>query len=71
MTLHDAISHFGSKARLARALGIQRASVQEWSEIPIDRQCQIEVITRGRLIADRKKLTLEPPAGAPLDARVA
>lgn len=58
MKLSDAIQHFGNKARLARALGIGRASVSEWRDIPIDRQCQIEVITAGALRADRSKLAI-------------
>jgi biotin operon repressor len=56
MTTDDAVRYFGTKAELARQLGITRASVSGWREIPIDRQCQIEVITGGRLLADRDRL---------------
>jgi hypothetical protein len=53
----DAIRHFGSQAALARALGIKRASVHSWGEeIPLDRQCQLEVVTDGKLRADRALL---------------
>jgi transcriptional repressor of cell division inhibition gene dicB len=52
MTKREAILHFGSQAALARALGIGRASVNQWPEIPLPRQFQIQVITDGHLLAD-------------------
>jgi DNA-binding transcriptional regulator YdaS (Cro superfamily) len=61
MTKQDAVSLFGSQAALARALGIGRASVNAWGDqIPIDRQCQIEIITGGKLTADRHLLFPQP-----------
>jgi DNA-binding transcriptional regulator YdaS (Cro superfamily) len=60
MTKKEAAAHFGSQAALARALGIGKAAVGAWIDIPIDRQCQIEVITTGRLQADRSRLTSIP-----------
>jgi len=55
MTKTDAISHFGTQAALARALGIHRAAINGWGEqIPIGRQYQIEVLTCGALKADRQ-----------------
>lgn len=56
MNLQTAVMHFGSKAALARALGIKRAAVGEWKTIPIGRQCQLEIVTQGALRADRSKL---------------
>lgn len=54
MTRSDAIKHFGSKANLARALGITYAAVHQWGEeIPLLRQYQIQTITRGALKAPR------------------
>lgn len=57
MTLDQAVEHFGSRAALARAVGVSPQAVQQWGEtgrIPRGRQFQIEVITRGELKADRK-----------------
>lgn len=56
MTKQEAVNHFGTQAALARALGIKKAAVSEWSEIPIGRQCQIEILTSGMLVADRGRL---------------
>jgi len=57
MNIKDAINHFGSKAAIGRALGIGRASVQGWrGDIPIDRQCQLEIVSGGVLKADRHRL---------------
>ncbi|HEJ1325755.1 TPA: Cro/CI family transcriptional regulator [Pseudomonas aeruginosa] len=50
MTKSDAIKHFGSKSKLAAALGISYAAVQQWDEeIPMLRQYEIERITKGAL----------------------
>lgn len=55
MNKKDAINHFGSAAKLARALGLTRAAITLWPErIPIGRQYQIEVVTQGKLVADRE-----------------
>jgi transcriptional repressor of cell division inhibition gene dicB len=59
MTTDDAVSHFKSGAALARALGIHRSAIGQWgADPPIDRQCQIEVITGGALKADRELLRI-------------
>ncbi|MEI0926444.1 Cro/CI family transcriptional regulator, partial [Pseudomonas aeruginosa] len=48
MTKTEAISHFGGKSKLAAALGISYAAVQQWGEeIPKLRQYEIERITKG------------------------
>lgn len=66
MKKQDAIQFFGSQAALARALNIHRAAVSAWDEIPIDRQCQIEVLTNRALKADHEQVfkTYTPPADA-------
>jgi biotin operon repressor len=65
MTKQQAIDHFGSGAALARALGITRGSVTNWGEkIPLVRQCQIEVVTGGKLRADDWQKRQPPGAEA-------
>lgn len=55
MTYRELIEHFGTQAAAARALGIKPPSVDEWKEkgIPLPRQAQYELITNGKLKADR------------------
>jgi DNA-binding transcriptional regulator YdaS (Cro superfamily) len=54
MSKQEAILYFGTQAALARALGIHRAAVNAWGDaIPEGRQYQIEVLTAGKLKADR------------------
>ena len=54
MKTQDAIKYFGTASRLARALGIERQAVSAWGEkIPSGRQFQIEVITKGKLKAEK------------------
>lgn len=55
MTYADLIEHYGSQAAAARALGIKPPSVAEWKEsgIPLPRQAQYELLTRGKLKAQR------------------
>ena len=61
MKTQDAISHFGSRKKLAEALGITDVSaIAHWgSYVPWSRQHQLQVITCGRLVADpvRRKAT--------------
>lgn len=64
MTKDDAIKHFGSLAAVGRALGVGRAAVCAWDEIPIGRQCQLEVLTGGTLKADRDKLGIDDSESA-------
>jgi len=48
----DAIRFFGSKAELARALGIKRQAITSWRDrVPLARQYQIEQLTGGKLKA--------------------
>lgn len=62
MTYDDLVKHYGTQKAIGDALkaidgkGVTQASVAEWKErgeVPHPRQCQYEVLTRGRLKADR------------------
>jgi hypothetical protein len=58
MTYAEALAYFGSGrgalARLCRALRLSHSSVLQWQGvIPELRQYQLEVLTRGRLRADK------------------
>jgi transcriptional repressor of cell division inhibition gene dicB len=56
MTTDEAIRHFGSKAKLAAALGILPHGIYKWGERPpILRQYQIQCLTEGLLKADDKR----------------
>lgn len=58
MKRSEAIAHYGGNASaLARALGIDQSSIYSWKdgEIPIGRQYQLELLTKGALKADRPK----------------
>lgn len=64
MNTSQAVAHFGGVKKLADALGIGRAAVYQWGdEPPIDRQCQIEVMTSGALKADRQKVRVQGGRG--------
>ena len=56
----EAIQHYGSIRKLAKALGITRQAVQCWGEYPPrGSQCELQIITQGVLKADltpRKKV---------------
>lgn len=54
MRLLDAVSHFGTQERLAKALGIQQGSISSWDRelIPLARALQVEKLTHGKLKAD-------------------
>ena len=50
MTTYEAIRHYGTQVKLARALGIRQSSVSEWGEYPPAlRQLQLHQISKGRL----------------------
>lgn len=50
MKTSDAVSHFGSRSALARALGISRAAVAQWGcFVPKGRAYEIHVLTGGAL----------------------
>jgi len=58
MRKKEAVAYFGTQVALARALGIGKSAVSEWASIPIDRQCQLEVVTLGKLKANRDLLNM-------------
>lgn len=50
------VAHFQTIAAAARALKVSPPTISQWidaGEIPIDRQCQVELVTHGALRADR------------------
>ncbi|MBB3103765.1 Cro/CI family transcriptional regulator [Azomonas macrocytogenes] len=56
MKTTDATAYFGSKKKLAEALGISPSAVTMWgSVIPELRQFQLERLTNGALKASSKK----------------
>ena len=53
VTTDDCIKYFGSKAKLAEALGIEPPSVYTWGEQPPPlRQLQLEALTGKKLRAE-------------------
>lgn len=55
MKTRDAAVFFGSKKKLAEALGIQPSAVTMWGDrIPLSRQYQIQVLSKGKLIAEAR-----------------
>jgi len=53
MNTQTAINHFGGRKELADSLGISREATYVWgNEVPYLRQCQLQVITAGKLVAD-------------------
>jgi hypothetical protein len=55
MTYADLIEYFKSQGAASAALGLSQPSVCEWQHttIPFSRQCQIQVLTKGGLKANR------------------
>jgi hypothetical protein len=63
MKTDQAISHFGSYAALAAALGIDQSAVRHWrGSVPLLRQYQLQVITDGKLVADNPDERIRPTA---------
>ncbi|QGW77772.1 Cro/Cl family transcriptional regulator [Pseudomonas alkylphenolica] len=55
MKTREVADFFGSKKKLAEALGIQPSAVTMWGElVPQSRQYQIQVLSKGRFQADHK-----------------
>ncbi len=49
------IKHFGGVGATARVLGISKQAVSKWPDpIPLGRQYQIEVLTEGKMRAERR-----------------
>lgn len=59
MRARELVDHFGGLTAAAKAMGVKPPSVSEWldkDEVPLGRQCQAEIITSGKLKADRSQL---------------
>lgn len=55
MKTQDAADHFGSRVKLAKALGITPSAVTGWGDHPpITRQYQIQVLSKGKLKASQQ-----------------
>ena len=56
MSTVDAVSYFGSKVAIAKALGINKSAVTNWGKsVPTLRAYQLQVLTKGAL-----KVTQQP-----------
>jgi hypothetical protein len=65
MTLDQALKVFGSRNRLAKALGVRRQAVTPWAKrIPMLRQYQIRDLTGGELGCDAPEVKSAPGSGA-------
>lgn len=68
MRLDKAIEHFGSKAALARAVGVSKQALWKWEKngnrVPLGRAYQLEVITDGALKAEEGASNDSPDAAA-------
>jgi hypothetical protein len=50
MKLQDAIGYFGSRNKIAKALGVTRQAITRWRDgIPALQQYRIEEMTKGKL----------------------
>lgn len=69
MTPDQVLEHYNKNvSAVSRALGISRPAFYRWQDegaIPFDRQCQIQIATNNKLIADKKhaikKINVFPP----------
>jgi DNA-binding transcriptional regulator YdaS (Cro superfamily) len=41
----QALDAVGSKAKMARALGVTRSAISQWTHIPVNRVAQVELLT--------------------------
>lgn len=56
MSPQEAIEYFGTQNALAAALGVTQPTISGWKttgQIPVPRQFQLEVVTEGKLKAER------------------
>jgi len=51
MTHHDLVKHYGTGTKAAKALGVDQRTISVWRVrgIPVPRQYQIQIATRGAL----------------------
>ena len=62
MTPDQVIKHFGTQAATAEALGIGQPAVSNWvarGVVPSVSQLRLEIITGGKLKADKKILSVK------------
>ena len=53
MLTSTAVKHFGTQAGVAKAIGISRASVNNWPKVvPYDKARALEIVTYGALKVD-------------------
>ena len=62
MNMKQLVAHFGTQLAAAKAIGTSAQVVSAWNRngIPIGRQYEIQVLTGGKLVADRE---IRRPAG--------
>ena len=69
MKTEAAAEFFGSKKKLAEALGITPSAVTMWGEdVPELRQYQIERLTRGKVKSETATVSTAPQAPTPVQA---
>lgn len=58
MTFDELINFYGTQAAAAEVIGLKQPSVAEWKKegIPHPRQCQYQILTDGKLMADPLQL---------------
>lgn len=60
MRTQFAIDYYGGRTGLAKALGIDRTAICHWGEeVPELRQYQLQVLTKGALVAEKNTATQE------------
>ena len=53
MKTDDAVAYFGTKTRLAHALGISLPAISQWGQVvPKGRAYEIQALTKGALAVD-------------------
>lgn len=65
MTPDQVIKHFGTQAAAAEALGIGQPAVSNWvarGVVPSVSQLKLEMVTGGKLKADKKILSVKKKA---------
>jgi hypothetical protein len=53
MTKAEVIAHYGGAREVAGVLGIAVSAVHQWKSVPMGRQYQLELLTKGRLKAEK------------------